>query len=96
MYAVINHYHLSIPVDQIRPRFEEAVPLVAGMPGFQGAYLVKHADDQATLLLFWDSEADAENANKLMGPTWFANNVAPHLASPQQRSVGEVIVRHQE
>ena len=32
MYAVTNHYHLSIPVDQIRPRFEEAVPLVASMP----------------------------------------------------------------
>jgi len=96
MYTVINHYHLSISVDQIRPRFEEAVPLVASMPGFQGAYLVKHAEDQATLLLFWDSDVDAENANKLMGPTWFAKNVAPHLASPQQRSVGEVIVQHQK
>ena len=96
MYAVINHYHLSIPVDQISPRFAEAVPLVASMPGFQGAYLVKHTDDQATLLLFWDSEADAESANKLMGPTWFATHVAPYLASPQQRSVGEVIVQHQQ
>ena len=96
MYAVINHYHLSIPVDQIRPRFEEAVPVVASMQGFQGAYLVKHADDQATLLLFWDTDADAENANKRMGPSWFATNVAPHLASPPQRSVGEVIHQQQE
>jgi heme-degrading monooxygenase HmoA len=96
MYVVIDHYHLSIPVDQIRPRFEEAAPLVASMPGFQGAYLLKDANDRATLLLFWDTETDAENANKRMGPSWFANNVAPHLASPPQRSVSEVILQQQK
>jgi heme-degrading monooxygenase HmoA len=64
MYAVINHLHLSIPVDQILPGFEEAIPLVANMTGFQRAYLIKDADDRATVLLFWDTEADAENGAK--------------------------------
>ena len=96
MHVVVNHYHLNIPVEQISPKFEAAVPLVAGMPGFQGAYLFKNADDRATLLLFWDSEADAESAHQKMGPTWFAKNVAPYLADPQDRSVGEVIFQHQK
>jgi heme-degrading monooxygenase HmoA len=96
MYAVINHLHLSIPVDQIRLGFEEAIPLVANMPGFQGAYLVKDADDRAPILLFWDTEADAENGAKTFGPPLFATKVAPYLASPQQRSVGEVIVQQQK
>jgi hypothetical protein len=28
-----------------------------------------------------------------MGPGWFAKNIAPHLASEQQRSVGEIIAQ---
>jgi hypothetical protein len=96
MYAVINHYQLNIPVDQIRPKFEEAGSLIATLPGFQGTYFVKHAENQATLLIFWDSEADAESANKLMGPTWFATNGAPHLTGPQQRSAGEVVAQRQK
>lgn len=95
MHVVVNHYHLNVPVDQISPKFEQAIPIIANMPGFQAAYLLKNADDRATLLLFWDSEADAESANQKMGPTWFATNVAPYLAGPQDRSVGEVIVQHQ-
>ena len=66
------------------------------MPGFQGTYFVKHSDNQATLLLFWESETDAENANKIMGPGWFATNVAPYLVGPQQRSRSEVVAQRQK
>jgi hypothetical protein len=97
MYVVINHLHLSIPVDQLRPGLEqEGVPLLQSMPGFQGFYLVKNADDRATALIFWDSAANAENGAKTFGPTWFAKNIAPYLASDQQRSVGEIIVRSKQ
>ena len=36
------------------------------------------------------------NGAKTFGPTWFAKNVAPYLASEQQRSVGEVILHYQK
>ena len=29
------------------------------------------------------------------GPTWFNEHIIPYLASPQQRSAGEVLVSHQ-
>jgi heme-degrading monooxygenase HmoA len=93
MYAVVNHLHLSIPVDQIVEGMErEAIPLLKGLPGFQGINLVKVASDRAIVILFWDSAANADNGAKTFGPTWFAKNIAPYLASEQQRSVGEVIV----
>jgi len=97
MYVVINHLHLSIPVDELRPGLEqELVPLLQSMPGFQGFYFVKNANDRATVLLFWDSAANAENGAKTFGPTLFAKNIAPYLASEQQRSGGEVIVQAQQ
>jgi heme-degrading monooxygenase HmoA len=93
MYAVVNHLHLSVPVDQIVEGMErEAIPLLKGLPGFQGIHLVKVASDRAIVVLFWDSAANADNGAKTFGPTWFAKNIAPYLASEQQRSVGEVIV----
>jgi heme-degrading monooxygenase HmoA len=93
MYAVVNHLHLSIPVDQIVGGMErEAIPLLKGLPGFRGINLVKVASDRAIVVLFWDSAANADNGAKTFGPTWFAKNIAPYLASEQQRSVGEVIV----
>jgi hypothetical protein len=32
------------------------------------------------------------NGSQKFGPTWFAANVTPYLASEQQRSTGAVIV----
>jgi hypothetical protein len=96
MFAVVNHLHLNIPVDQLRSGLEqEGVPILAKLPGFKGINFVKVADDRAIVILYWDSAASADNGARTFGPTWFARNIAPHLASEQQRSVGEVIVHFQ-
>lgn len=97
MFAVINHLHLSIAVDKLKPGLElTGFPLLESLPGFQSIYFVKHADDRATVILLWDSAANAENGTRIFGQTWFAKNMAPFLASDQQRNVGEVIVRYQK
>ena len=94
MYIVINHLHLSIPVNQVCPGLEqEGIPLLEGLPGFHGLYFVEHTEDRATVILLWESASDADNEAKTFGPTWFAKNIAPYLASEQQRSGGEVIVQ---
>jgi hypothetical protein len=96
MYAVVNHLHLSIPVDQIVDGVErEGISLLKTLPGFQGVNLVKVASDRVIVILYWDSAANADNGAKTFGPTWFAKNIAPYLASEQQRSVGELVVRYQ-
>jgi heme-degrading monooxygenase HmoA len=93
VYAVINHLHLTIPIDDIRESLEhEGLPLLTSLPGFKSFSMVKEADDRAAILIFWDSEEHAINGGKTLGPTWFHEHVAPYLASEQQRTLGEVVV----
>jgi hypothetical protein len=97
VFAVVNHLHLKVPVEQIRSATEqEGLPILKGLPGFQGVNLVKTADDRMIVILYWDSPANADNGARTFGPTWFAKNIAPYLASEQQRSVGEVILHYQK
>ena len=92
VYAVVNHLHLKIPVDELRPSLEqEGAPLIAAQPGFKGARFVKVDDHHGIVILLWETAADAQNGAQKFGPTWFAKNIAPNLASEQQRSVGEIV-----
>lgn len=46
------------------------------------------------VIILWVSADEAVNGAKTFGPTWFAQHIAPYLASEQQRSMGEVIVQY--
>lgn len=92
MHAVVNHLHFNKPVDQFREIVaSELPPLFASLPGFIDFKFVKVSDDRAIVIIFWQDAATADNGGKVIGPTWFAKNFAPFLASEQQRSTGEVI-----
>jgi heme-degrading monooxygenase HmoA len=93
MYAVVNHLHLNIPVeDLVEPLEREGAPLLASQPGFLGFHLVKAGENHAIVVLLWESLEAAQKGAATFGPTWFAKNIAPQLASEQQRDVGEVVV----
>jgi hypothetical protein len=64
------------------------------MPGFKDFMFVKVADDRAIVILVWEDGPSAEHGSKTFGPTWFAKNFAPYLASEQQRSTGPIIVHN--
>ena len=94
MYAVVNQLNLSIPVDELRRGLEEeGAPFLASLPGFRDFYLVRLSENLCTVIIFWDSQENAENGARVFGPTWFAQNIAPYLASEQQRSTGPVVVQ---
>lgn len=94
MFAVVNHLHLTIPVDQIRASLEQdGLPLLTGQPGFRGFNLVKAGETHAIAVMFWDSAADARNGTTQFGPLWFDQHVAPYLSGDQQLSFGEIIVK---
>lgn len=96
MYAVVNHLHFDQPVEEFRATLaSEGMPLLAGLPGFKDFHFVKVGEDRAIVIILWQDAASAENGAKVFGPTWFAKNFAPHLASEQQRSSGEVLVSYE-
>jgi heme-degrading monooxygenase HmoA len=95
MFAVINHLHLSKPVNEFQAPIEQEglLPLLSSLPGFRNFYFVRVSEDRGVVIILWDSAAEAANGANEIGPTWFAQHIAPYLASEQQRSVGEVIVQ---
>ena len=98
MFAVVNHLHFSKPADEFKKPVEDAgLPLLASFPGFQNFYFVRVSEYDAILIIIWDSAANAQNGSQKFGPTWFATNFAPYLASAsdQKRSIGEVLVSYQ-
>jgi hypothetical protein len=98
MFAVVNHLHLSKPVNEFQKSVEESgLPLLASFQGFQNFYFVRVDDYNAIMMIIWDSAENAQKGSQKFGPTWFAANFAPYLASAsdQQRSVGEVLVSYQ-
>jgi hypothetical protein len=93
MFAVVNHLNLKASVEDVRKAMErDGLKLLSDMPGFRGAYLVQNAETKATVILMWENGQAADNASKTFGPTWFNDNVFPHLASPQERTVGEIVI----
>jgi heme-degrading monooxygenase HmoA len=96
MVAVINHLHLSKPVDElVGPLEKEGLPILASQPGFRDFYFVKTAADRATVIILWQDAEAAANGARAFGSTWFAQNFAPFLASEQERRTGEVVVRYE-
>jgi hypothetical protein len=96
MFAVVNHLHLSRPVDEIGEAIRrEGVVVLSALPGFEDFYFVKVSDDHGIVIILWDSPANAQNGAAKFGPTWFAQNIAPYLAKEQERSAGAVIARYE-
>lgn len=93
MYTVVNELHLDIPVRDLQPALEdEAAPLLAGYPGFHALHVAQLDVQRALIILLWENAVDALNGARAFGAGWFRERLAPHLASQQQRSAGEVVV----
>lgn len=92
MHAVINHLHFKRTVRETLTGIENDLgPIIEKLPGFKNFFVVQTAEDRATVIIFWETEADAVNGGKTIGPTYFATAVAPYLASDQVRVLGPVI-----
>jgi hypothetical protein len=94
MYAVVNHLSFKAPVEDalIQKVEEDFKPKALALPGLHSFYLVRTAEDKATLFILYDSLSALEEATRTVGSPWFEANVAPYLSAPPQRSVGEVVV----
>jgi len=95
MHAVVNHLYLNVPVESIRQVAEQSLlPIFKELPGFREFNVVKAAEDHMIVIIFWESLENANYGASVIGPSWFAQNIIPHLKSEQQRSLGEVILHY--
>ncbi len=91
--VVVNHLHLTVPVDQLATTVAREFELVfRAQPGFERFYLVKVGEVEAIVVIVWADEAAAEKGASVIGPTLFARHLVPVLASPQERTVGTALV----
>jgi hypothetical protein len=91
--VVINHLHLTVPVDQLATVVAREFELIfRAQPGFERFYLVKVGEEEAIVVIVWADEAAAANGASVIGPTLFAKHLVPVLASPQERTVGTAVV----
>ncbi|MCC7358865.1 MAG: hypothetical protein IT317_05280 [Anaerolineales bacterium] len=94
MFAVINHLHLDVSVDELAPRIQtEGFPMLAQLKGCIATYLNKEAADRCCVIILWETPADAQAGAAAFGPTWFHANIAAHLASEQNRTAGPVVAQ---
>ncbi len=95
MFTVINHLPLSVPVDSVIETIQrEFPPVFDTLPGFRSFKLVKTAPNDMTVLIEWETGADAANGGAVIGPGLFNTHIFPLLAAEQQRRVGEVVLNH--
>ena len=92
MYAAIRQYK-SKPgmADELAARIKGAVPIVSGVSGFMGYYVIYAPDDTVTAISIFDDYAGAEESNR-RGLAWIEQSLAPLLTGPASAVAGPVIV----
>jgi len=88
----VNHLHLGEPLPpETFATFGEAgrTLIEAGMISF---HLARVDDTHLILVLFFPTAEDADRVAKEVGGPWMREPVVAYLASPTERSVGEVLV----
>ena len=92
MYAAIRQYK-SRPgmADRLAERVKELVPVISGVSGFLGYYVIYAPDDTVTAISLFNGYAGAEEANR-RALAWIEQNLAPLLVGPATAVAGPVIV----
>jgi hypothetical protein len=92
MYAAVRQYK-SKPgsADQLAERIKGAVPIISGVPGFMGYYVVYASDDTVTAISIFNKVEEAEESNR-RALAWIEENLAPFVVGQATATAGPVIV----
>jgi hypothetical protein len=93
MAAVVNVLQFKERPDP--SLFERAVvelgPKMREVAGFQGLHVVRSGETEIVLIILGDTSETLDDIATSIGSPWMLEHVAPLLASPPQRHVGELI-----
>jgi hypothetical protein len=92
MYAAVRQYK-SKPgmADQLAERVKDIVPIISGVPGFMGYYVIYAPDDTVTAISIFNRVEEAEESNRL-ALAWAEENLASFFAGQATATAGPVIV----
>ena len=92
MYAAIRQVKAKPgTADQLAERIKGAVPIVSGVPGFMGYYVVYSPDDTVTAISIFNKVEQAQELNR-RALAWIEKNLAPYVVGPATATAGPVIV----
>ena len=92
MYAALRKFQAKAgKADELAQKIKGAVPIISGVPGFMGYYVVYAPDDTVTAISIFENHAGAEESNR-RGLAWIEENLAPHMEGSATAVAGPVIV----
>ncbi len=92
MYAAVRQYK-SKPgmADQLAEKVKELVPVISGVSGFMGYYVIYAPDDTVTAISIFNKVEEAQESNQI-ALAWVEKNLASYFAGEASATAGPVIV----
>jgi hypothetical protein len=92
MYAAVRQYQ-SKPgmADQLAERVKDLVPIISGVSGFMGYYVIYAPDDTVTSISIFNKVEEAQESNTL-ALAWVEENLKRYVVGEGRATAGPVIV----
>ncbi len=92
MYAALRQFKAKAgKSDELAQKIKGAVPIISGVPGFMGYYVVYAPDDTVTAISIFNTVEQAEESNR-RALAWIEKNLATLVVAPASATAGPVIV----
>ena len=92
MYAAIRQVKAKPGMaDVLAEVVKGAVPIVSGVPGFMGYYVIYAPDDTVTAISIFNHVEEAQESNR-RALAWIEKNLAPYVVGEATATAGPVIV----
>ena len=92
MYAAIRQVKAKPGMaDTLAEVIKGAVPIVSGVPGFMGYYVMYSPDDTVTAISLFNKVEEAQESNR-RALAWIEKHLAPYVVGEATATAGPVIV----
>ena len=92
MYAALRQFKAkSGHADELAQKVKGAVPIISGVPGFMGYYVVYAPDDTVTAISIFNTVEQAQESNR-RALAWIDKHLEGLVATPASATAGPVIV----
>ncbi len=92
MYAAIRQVKAKPGMaDELAEKIKGAVPIISGVSGFMGYYVIYSPDDTVTAISIFNKVEEAEESNR-RALAWIEKNLAPYVIGQATATAGPVIV----